>query len=97
MCETDSVMRMIFFEDFASLVTPLLVCFQHFSTFDLKVHDRLYYRINAIRRMAGAQRKTDTEWETEKLLIEAKKAKQAAVISKLTFLLRRNISNLLST
>uniref|UniRef100_F1KUK7 Sodium/calcium exchanger 3 n=1 Tax=Ascaris suum TaxID=6253 RepID=F1KUK7_ASCSU len=46
-----------------------------------QVHDRLYYRINAIRRMAGAQRKTDTEWETEKLLIEAKKAKQAAVIT----------------
>ncbi|KHN83897.1 Sodium/calcium exchanger 3, partial [Toxocara canis] len=46
-----------------------------------QVHDRLYYRINATRRMAAAARKTDVEHDAEKILAEAEKAKKAAIIT----------------
>nr|AXS78251.1 sodium calcium exchanger 3 [Anisakis simplex] len=49
-----------------------------------QIRDRLWYRINAARHMAAALRKTDAEREAEKLLDEAKKAKEEVALRKRT-------------
>ncbi|VDK17381.1 unnamed protein product [Anisakis simplex] len=58
-----------------------------------QIRDRLWYRINAARHMAAALRKTDAEREAEKLLDEAKKAKEEVALIHVTPIDIRSLSD----